>query len=82
MPVANHFDAPVVGITSTSLYPWFAGGTGAGDVVMPSYVPINLLPFTGRMTFMERLMNTVTLLALRTYYKYKFEPEVSATDVW
>ncbi|VVC42345.1 UDP-glucuronosyl/UDP-glucosyltransferase [Cinara cedri] len=73
--VANYFGAPVVGITSTSLYPWWASVTGAGDVVMPSYVPVNLLPFTARMTFTERLLNTAMLFTMRTYYKYKYEPE-------
>lgn len=70
--IANHFGAPVVGITSTSLYPWFGGMVG--DVVMPSYVPVNLLPFTSRMMFAERLINSVILIAMKTYYQFKYEP--------
>jgi len=73
--MANHFGAPVVGITSTSLYPWFSGMVG--DVVMPSYVPVNLLPFTSRMMFAERLINSVILIAMKAYYKFKYEPVVS-----
>nr|ATN96038.1 UDP-glucuronosyl transferase 330A3 [Myzus persicae] len=69
--IANHFGAPVVGLTSTSLYPWFVGMVG--DVVMPSYVPVNLLPFTSRMMFAERLINSVILVAMKTYYKFKYE---------
>jgi hypothetical protein len=72
--IANHFGAPVVGITSTSLYPWFGGMVG--DVVTPSYVPVNLLPFTSRMMFAERLINSVILIAMKTYYKFKYEPAV------
>jgi len=77
--IANHFGAPVVGITSTSLYPWFAGMVG--DVVIPSYVPVNLLPFTSRMMFAERLINSVILMAMKTYYKFKYEQEVSTYGV-
>jgi len=73
--MANHFGAPVVGITSTSLYPWFGGMVG--DVVMPSYVPVNLLPFTSRMMFAERLINSVILIGMKTYYKFKYEQAVS-----
>ncbi|CAI6363466.1 unnamed protein product [Macrosiphum euphorbiae] len=69
--IANHFGAPVVGITSTSLYPWFGGMVG--DVVMPSYVPVNLLPFTSRMMFAERLINSMILIGMKTYYKFKYE---------
>lgn len=73
--IANHFGAPIVGITSTSLYPWFGGMVG--DVVMPSYVPVNLLPFTSRMTFAERLINSVILIVMKTCYKFKYEQAVS-----
>ncbi|XP_060876601.1 UDP-glycosyltransferase UGT5-like [Metopolophium dirhodum] len=74
--MANHFGAPVVGITSTSLYPWFGGMVG--DVVMPSYVPVNLLPFTSRMMFAERLINSVILIGMKTYYKFKYEQAAQA----
>ncbi|XP_025415426.1 UDP-glucuronosyltransferase 2B9-like isoform X3 [Sipha flava] len=71
--VANQFGAPIIGITSTSLYPWYSGMVG--DVATPSYVPLNLLPFTSRMTVKERLINTVILMTLKIYYKYKYEPK-------
>lgn len=77
--VANQFGAPVIGITSTSLYPWYGGMIG--DVVTPSYVPLNVLPFTSRMTFTERLINTVILVTLKMYYKFKYEPEVSESHI-
>lgn len=73
--VAHQFGAPVIGITSTSLYPWYSGMVG--DVVTPSYVPVNVLPFTSRMTFTERVINTAILMTLKMYYKYKYEPKVS-----
>lgn len=78
--IANHFGAPVVGITSTSLYPWFGGMVG--DVVMPSYVPVNLLPFTSRMMFAERMINSVILIAMKTYYHFKYEPAVRMLYWW
>lgn len=79
MSVANHFGAPIVGVTSTSLYPWYAGMVG--DVIMPSYVPVNLMPFTSEMKFFERVVNTIVLLTVKTYYKYKYEPKVSSEIV-
>lgn len=76
--VANEFGAPIVGITSTSLYPWYGGMVG--DVVTPSYVPVNLLPFTSKMSFVQRLINAITLITVKMYYTYKYEPEVSVTN--
>lgn len=75
MSVANQFGAPIVGITSTSLYPWYSDIVG--NVMMPSYVPVNLLPFTSRMTFVERVINVFTLAAMKMFYKYKYESKVS-----
>lgn len=75
VPVANHFGAPIIGVTTTSLYPWYSGMVGS--VVTPSYIPVNLVPFTGRMTFAERAVNAAIFITLKAYYKYKYEPEVS-----
>lgn len=65
----------MVGITSTSFYPWFSGLVG--DVFTPSYVPVNLLPFTSQMTFVQRIVNGLTLMTMKAFYKYSYEPKVS-----
>ncbi|XP_050425774.1 UDP-glycosyltransferase UGT5-like [Adelges cooleyi] len=72
----SRFGAPVIGVTSTSFYPWYGGLVG--DMINPAYVPVNLLPFTSQMSFIERLINAATLTLIRIVYAFKYEPEAQA----
>ncbi|XP_013183121.2 UDP-glucosyltransferase 2 [Amyelois transitella] len=55
--------APTVALLSSGLMQWSAQRVGVND--NPAYVPIVSSSFTSRMTFLERLENTV----LNVYYK-------------
>lgn len=57
LTLAKKFNVPVVRIHSCSLMPWSNDRFGNPD--NPAYIPNNLLPFSDRMTFLERVENTV-----------------------
>ncbi|XP_050524531.1 UDP-glycosyltransferase UGT5-like isoform X1 [Daktulosphaira vitifoliae] len=73
---ASRFGAPLIGVTSTSFYPWYSDMMG--NIINPSYIPVNLLPFTTRMPFVERLINTITLSIIRLMYLFKYKPNAQA----
>ncbi|KAJ8972841.1 hypothetical protein NQ314_000005 [Rhamnusium bicolor] len=60
--------APIVGITSSTLMPWsserFANPTHT------AYIPNNCMDYSDKMTFLERLENTVVTLYHQYHYEY------------
>lgn len=54
---AHKFKAPVISIGSCSLMPWHNHRFGNPD--NPAYIPVNLMRHSDRMSFFERVENTV-----------------------
>ncbi|XP_049832172.1 UDP-glucosyltransferase 2-like [Schistocerca gregaria] len=52
---------PVVGMTSSVMLPW--GNSRVGNPDNPAYIPNYFMPFSSRMNFWERLVNTVSTFA-------------------
>lgn len=68
--VLNHiFKAPSIGLAPCTVMPW--NNNRYGIPTNPSYIPINLLPFSDNMTFWERLVNTVNYF-LHSYLMANF----------
>ncbi|XP_011881506.1 PREDICTED: UDP-glucuronosyltransferase 2B31-like [Vollenhovia emeryi] len=59
--IAHLLKVPLIGVSTTSLYPWLPSLIAQPESL--AFVPSNVLSFTGRMNFWQRLYNTV-----RTYY--------------
>ncbi|XP_060530807.1 UDP-glycosyltransferase UGT5-like [Cylas formicarius] len=58
--LAKRFDAPLVGLSSCAMLPWHAQWFGSSD--NPSYIPVLFMDYPVRMSFAERVENTVMLL--------------------
>lgn len=68
--VLNHiFKTPSIGLAPCTVMPW--NNNRYGIPTNPSYIPINLLPFSDNMTFWERLVNTVNYF-LHSYLMANF----------
>ncbi|XP_063244123.1 UDP-glycosyltransferase UGT5-like isoform X2 [Bacillus rossius redtenbacheri] len=70
LPFAHRFNASLVGISSSVLMPWANERFGNPDD--PSYIPVHFTGYTDRMTFSERLANTLILSAVKVAYDYVF----------
>lgn len=55
---AHKFKAPLISVGSCSLMPWLNERFANPD--NPSYIPVNLMPYSDRMSFLERVENTVS----------------------
>lgn len=66
VPVAKKFNIPVIRIHSCTLMPWSSDRFGNPN--NPSYIPNNFLPFSDKMTFLERLENTILTLLQNVYF--------------
>lgn len=60
---AHLYKVPVVAMVSSVLLPW--GGDRIGLPDNPSYIPNYMVPYTSNMNLLERLTNTVTLIAYK-----------------
>ena len=54
---AHKFKAPLISMTSSALLPWSNDRMGNPD--NPAYIPNNYLPYTDKMPFHQRLLNTL-----------------------
>lgn len=54
---AHKFKAPLISVGSCSLMPWLNERFANPD--NPSYIPVNLLPYSDHMSFLERVQNTI-----------------------
>lgn len=55
--LAHEYEVPVVSVSSTVMFPW--GNDRIGNVDNPSYISNTFLPYSSRMTFKERFINTI-----------------------
>lgn len=66
MAVAHVLQAPVVALSSCAIMPWHY--KRMGSPFMPSFMPVNFLPHTDEMTFLQRLNNFFHYHALNFLY--------------
>ncbi|XP_045534751.1 UDP-glycosyltransferase UGT5 [Papilio machaon] len=59
-------EAPIVGISSSAIFPWTYGRFGLPD--NPSYIPLLTSPYTSNMTFMQRLDTFISKLYVNALY--------------
>lgn len=64
---AHFFNAPIIGISSSTLLPWHNDRMGNPD--NPSYIVTAFSGYQSEMDFFSRLINTFNLLFAKTYYK-------------
>lgn len=70
-PLIEKLKIPFIGITSHVLMPWSNMWVGNPD--NPGYVPVIFMDNSDKMSFLERVENTVMLLFNRFYYRYIIE---------
>ncbi|VEN49048.1 unnamed protein product [Callosobruchus maculatus] len=66
--LADIFNVPVVGLSSCTLMPW--NSDRFANPIDTGYIPNNLLALSDRMSFLERVENTVVTTLHRFYYNY------------
>ncbi|KAM3963660.1 UDP-glycosyltransferase UGT5-like isoform 1-T1 [Aphomia sociella] len=64
-------EAPLIGLSSTGLFPWSAERIGLPD--NPSYTPILSSPTNNVMNFVERLENTILNVYYKLWYRYTIQ---------
>ncbi|XP_063220611.1 UDP-glycosyltransferase UGT5-like [Bacillus rossius redtenbacheri] len=64
--LAHKLGAPLVGVSTCTLMPWAGGPLANPD--NPSYIPAHFLPLPPRMSFLQRLANSATLLLARAWH--------------
>lgn len=67
------FEAPFIGLSSHVLMPWTNDWFGNPD--NPSYIPNLFMDFSNKMSFRERVENTVMQVFTKLYYKYSVTPD-------
>lgn len=67
--IVNKVRAPVIGLSSTTILPWL--NSRFGNPSNPAYVPHNLLCFSDKMSFFERLINFVVQAAHEIFYLHR-----------
>ncbi|XP_065159496.1 UDP-glycosyltransferase UGT5-like isoform X4 [Atheta coriaria] len=57
LALAHHLDIPFIGITSHILMPW--SNTRIASIDNPSFVPNHFIGYSDKMTYRERIVNTI-----------------------
>nr|CAH7741477.1 unnamed protein product [Callosobruchus chinensis] len=66
--LADIFNVPVIGLSSCTLMPW--SSDRFANPIDTGYIPNNLLALSDRMSFLERVENTVVTTLHRFYFNY------------
>lgn len=66
MAIAWKIKAPVIGLSSCFLLPWFYNRLGSP--LIPSFMP-SLLDYSDEMSFSERMINWITINVINLMYK-------------
>lgn len=74
MIIGHLWNVPVIGISTTALYPWLHQFIGQPESL--PYVPNNLMNFVGEMNFWERTYNLLSTL----FYKWTFSSTSNEQD--
>ncbi|GLV33061.1 UDP-glycosyltransferase family 36 member D1 [Carabus blaptoides fortunei] len=67
----HKYQIPFVGLSSCTLMPWTS--KRFGNPTNPAYIPANLLPFSHRMSFLERVENTMFYVMANILFEYFME---------
>lgn len=65
--LVHHFKAPFIGVTSSVIMPWM--NERFGNIDHPAYIPVMFMDFSDRMSFVERLENTIVLVLNKIIHK-------------
>ncbi|RZC34097.1 UDP-glucuronosyltransferase 1-7C-like [Asbolus verrucosus] len=55
--LVHKFKAPLIGISSSTIMPWTS--ERFGNPTHPAYIPVNIMDYSDRMTFFERMENLI-----------------------
>lgn len=69
LPLAKKYGAVSIGVSTSVLMPWANYPLGNPD--NPSYIPNLFTPYSDRMNFMERTINSVSLMLFKVIYYFK-----------
>ncbi|VVC99829.1 unnamed protein product [Leptidea sinapis] len=69
----HNVTAPVIGICASTILPWTNEIMGAES--NPSFVPVKVSSFTSKMTFIQRLENTIVYILMTTMQQRLIEQE-------
>ncbi|XP_033229955.1 UDP-glucuronosyltransferase 2A3-like [Belonocnema kinseyi] len=67
----HKFHAPVIALSSHEILPWINDRLGNPD--NPSHIPGFHKFYSGKMTFMQRVMNTLHLWWVKVFYEIRFQ---------
>lgn len=73
---AHKYKVPVISLSSCTIMPWMNDRFGNPD--NPSYIPNNLMDYSDRLSFLERVENTLVLLLQRLYYHLVTDAQANA----
>ncbi|XP_028128387.1 UDP-glycosyltransferase UGT5 isoform X2 [Diabrotica virgifera virgifera] len=66
------YDAPIVGLSSTDLLPWMYQWYGSPE--NPSYIPVLFMDYSDKLSFFQRVENTLMLLFSKLVHLYSIAP--------
>ncbi|KAJ8972845.1 hypothetical protein NQ314_000010 [Rhamnusium bicolor] len=66
--IAHQFKVPIVGLSSCTMMPWTSGRFA--NPTHTAYIPNNMMDYSDKMSFLERLENTLVNLYHQYYYEY------------
>lgn len=66
--LAEIFQCPIIGFTASTMFPW--NNDRFGNPNHPAYIPNSFLPLSNKMSFLERVENTVNGVFDSLYYNY------------
>ncbi|XP_015110869.1 UDP-glucuronosyltransferase [Diachasma alloeum] len=78
LALGQHLDAPIVGVVTSKLPDWLLGPFG--NHLNPSYIPSLFSSASQRMTFWERLQNTLMTNIITPQINYYMEAEVKQVE--
>ncbi|VEN55298.1 unnamed protein product [Callosobruchus maculatus] len=70
--LARKYKAPYIGLAPTSLFVWHALHTGSPE--HPGYMPKMGTPYTDKMTFLQRVENSLLMAVVYLKYKFLYHP--------
>ncbi|XP_028128395.1 UDP-glycosyltransferase UGT5 isoform X3 [Diabrotica virgifera virgifera] len=70
--LANVCNAPVIGLSSTDLLPWMYQWYGSPE--NPSYIPVLFMDYSDKLSFFQRVENTLMLLFSKLVHLYSIAP--------
>ena len=73
MALGPHLGIPMIGMSSSVLYPWV--GRVVGTPANLAFVPNNIMEYIAPMNFWQRFHNVVSMMYEETLYQYLTKPQ-------